>query len=850
MKTLYSLVCLLLTAHMAFGQAVLLTENFDYNAGDSLKANGWTGHSGGSTNSMLVTSGGLGWSLTPYIANNVGNAAGVNNNGSDENRNFSTYPTSGDVFISFLAKVRIAATNLFFLHTGQYADPVTPDFSSVNTSFRARTFAIPGSTADKFRFGLAFNSITITTDTTQELDTAKTYLVVLKYRIITGALNDEVSLYVFEDGANIALEPANPTIGPLTGSAADVDVLQYVALRQASAAQRIAIDGIIAQTSWNMLTTNTWNGSAWSAGQAPNGENAVIAGNLTLNASLTAGSVTINAGNTLTLSAGNNLTIQGNLINNGQLQIAANALTITGTNSGSGTIQSSGGNLIIAGNGALGSLSFDQTTDGTTNVLTNLTLNRANSGTATLANKLNLTGNLNLTEGVLTTGGNLHLQSTSATATAQVIGGTNTSIVGDVTAERFLPWASANNNGFRFASHPLRTAPVINTVSNLPAASNTLINYNEPANTYQGRNDRTQTWPQGTGYGVWASAVNTISFTGELQLSTLGSITMSNTNQRYNLTGNPFQSVLDWEAVTTTDMEDAVWTWVKDNAAEGSGAWASYVNGVGANGGTRYIAPMQGFMVRAASSGSPAIDFLAAARVSGQTPAYNRTGTLGDIYRVRLAKVSNGSSLETVLRFHPAGTNNFDSHVDAGFLSDFENASPDIYTTDANGLKYSINSLPALGVNPVLVPLQTETFGAGDFTLEFDAAAMLSLPNVQLEDTKLGTFMPMLNAQTIAFTAGANDANNRFRLHFNGLVTSVLRNQLDQAQLYSHAGALYVKGITQAESLRILDISGRLVFELQTPQFDGSAIQPNLQTGTYLVQLIGKQGVKTVKVLF
>lgn len=611
--------------------------------------------------------------------------------------------------------------------------------------------------------------------------------------------------------------------------------------------ERIMVDNFVYTP--RAFESTTWNGSAWSNGTPDATKNATISGNLTVAAGFSANNLTIDNAVTVTLDAGQDLTVNGSFENNGSLDLADNTLTLTGTYSGSGSIRSNGGSLVVNGSGALGTLNFDQTTDGTTNTLAELTINRSSTGSATLGNKLNLTTTLTLTDGVLNTGGNLHLKSTSATATAQVIGGTNASIVGNVTVERFLPWASADNNGFRFVSHPLRSTPVLNTVANLPVANNSMISYNEAGNAYAGLNDRTASWPLGIGYGVWANAVNTLSFTGELQLSDLGNVSMSNADQRYNLSGNPFPSVLDWESVTVTDMEDAIWTWVKDNAGEGSGAWASYVNGVGANGGTQYIAPMQGFMVRAASSGSPAIAFPAAARVSGQTPTFNRTGSLGDIFRVRVENASNGSGLEAVIRFHDMGSVQFDPSYDAGFISDFEIASPDLYMADQQGNKYSINSLPALGMEPVLVPLQIETFGPGAFSFQFDASAMQSASSVQLEDTKLGTFTAISNGQTIQFTAGANDATDRFRLHFNGLATSVAANQLDQVQLYSHEGALYVKGIEQAEQLRILDISGRMVFELNAPQFDGNAIQPNLNKGTYLVQLIGAQGVKTVKVI-
>lgn len=594
----------------------------------------------------------------------------------------------------------------------------------------------------------------------------------------------------------------------------------------------------------------TWNGSAWSNGTPDATKNAIMSGNIAISAGFTANNLTIDNGFTATLDAGQDLTVNGTLQNNGTLNIADNALTLAGTYGGTGSIRSNGGDLVLNGTGNAGSLSFDQTTDGTTNLLANLTLNRTSSGEVTLSNKLNISNQVVLTNGIINTAGFLHLNSTSATATATVVGGTNASINGSVTAARFLPRASANNNGFRFVSHPMSSNPVINTVGNLPTANNTLVGYNEGANAYTGINDRTATWSQAIGYGVWTNAINTLSFTGALQLSDVSAVSMGNANNRWNFAGNPFPSTIDWEALTTVDMQNAVWVWVKDDVAEGGGAWASYIGGVSANGGSRYIAPLQGFIVRALNPGTPSIAYPAAARISNQTPTFQRIQIIGDLYRIKITKTANNSTMETVLRFRPMASETHDAAYDAEFMSDFANATPDLYTTDNNGVKYSINALPVIGATPVLVPLQVETFGAGDYSFTFDASQLVSGVSVQLEDAKNSTFANLVDGQVLTFTAAANDAVNRFRLHFNGLATSVTSSNLDLIQMYVHAGALYIRGTERAESLRILDISGRTVYSVQQLELDGNAIRPNLAKGTYLVQLVNEIGVKTVKVIF
>jgi hypothetical protein len=106
---------------------------------------------------------------------------------------------------------------------------------------------------------------------------------------------------------------------------------------------------------------------------------------------------------------------------------ASTASTIT-MNSTSAIKGSSTSSLIILGTGAAGTIRFDQTTPGTTNVLQNLTINRTSTGTVTLGNALTLGGNLTLTDGTLTVGGNTLTYSGSSIArTSGVIDASNAS---------------------------------------------------------------------------------------------------------------------------------------------------------------------------------------------------------------------------------------------------------------------------------------------------------------------------------------------------------------------------------------------------------------------------------------
>lgn len=261
MKKIYTLISGLLLFSQLQAQNPLLVEHFDYTSGDNLQNNGWYGHSAGTTSPIKVTNGGLSWSKTAYLGSGVGNAAAVSNTGSDENRPFSSWVDSGNVYTAFLFKVNkvvTSSTQGYFFHVGEYANNSTPVYTAVSTSFRARTYVVPGSSTRKFRLGLTFNSSTAPAtagvNITSDLDTGVTYMAVVKYHFIPGSTtNDSVSLFVFADGDDISVEPTRPTLGPLAGDQADVAFLQYAALRQYNAGQGIIVDGIIARTDWSWL---------------------------------------------------------------------------------------------------------------------------------------------------------------------------------------------------------------------------------------------------------------------------------------------------------------------------------------------------------------------------------------------------------------------------------------------------------------------------------------------------------------------------------------------------------------------------------------------------------------------
>ncbi|GEM_PF-6202798 len=220
----------------------ILVEDFDYTAGDALTLHGWVIHSA-TTNPLVVTSPGL--TFAGYVGSGIGNAAGVNNTGIDENKLFGAQ-TKDSIYASFMvnATATSAASDYFF----HIYDPIPTG----SLAHRGRVFIIPVSGAPgKMTIGFSFGISPAQATMTTQLNFGQTYLMVVKYTVVDGAANDKVSLYVFADGDDFTNEPTTPTLGPLTGTQGDI-VPTGLALRQFDAAQRITVDGIRVNTEWNL----------------------------------------------------------------------------------------------------------------------------------------------------------------------------------------------------------------------------------------------------------------------------------------------------------------------------------------------------------------------------------------------------------------------------------------------------------------------------------------------------------------------------------------------------------------------------------------------------------------------
>jgi len=238
------------TTSTSFTVVANASDNFNAATGTALTANGWVAHSSSTTNPILITSPGL--TFPNYYSSGIGNAASVTSIGQDVSLQF-TAVTSGTVYASFLIKATASplCIDQYFFAFGNN--------DVADTAYRGKLIINQDATTPtKFKFGFAANLTN--RYTTNLYDYGTTYLVVIKYKIVSptdtnsnGNIGrDETSLYVFDVSSNYQNEPTVPTIGIEDTASADI-LPGRVVLRQDNVnSPNVIIDGLRLNGSWNL----------------------------------------------------------------------------------------------------------------------------------------------------------------------------------------------------------------------------------------------------------------------------------------------------------------------------------------------------------------------------------------------------------------------------------------------------------------------------------------------------------------------------------------------------------------------------------------------------------------------
>ena len=312
----------------------------------------------------------------------------------------------------------------------------------------------------------------------------------------------------------------------------------------------------------------------------------------------------------------------------------------------------------------------------------------------------------------------------------------------------------------------------------------------------------------------------------------------NNPNQNgWNLISNPFNCNLDFETLSLTNMEDAFYKFNENN-----NSWRSY-SPAGAT--PSEIAPLQGFWVRARSTGPPSIGTL--------TPSGN--GTVNgpvNFFKQAFNKIvltieSNGKSDVLTFALIPNTQDGFDPEWDAWKL---ENRSgvPNLYSHEGNE-DMAINAVPVPSGQQSVHDVGIRCDSLGNFTIRMDSSYwdVQSPYQVWLYDNKTDTEHNLLNGD-YTFTHDTTYAELRFELR--------IRDPLFQTEEQSRVEYVVLQGENQwiihglsseVYGFEVRNTEGGIVSRGNLNSSNNAIANQNLSSGVYFIELKTKKGITLLK---
>lgn len=596
------------------------------------------------------------------------------------------------------------------------------------------------------------------------------------------------------------------------------------------------------------------------------------------------GSLVLSGGGTKTLPAGA-LSIMGDfsvsgtasttavdaITTTGDFDIMTGATFYTGTfnHSIGGNFSNTGTFTAASGNNITFNGTEAQTIGGTsTTVFNNITIDNSTGVSLITPSLTTVSGNLTINSGkkfiinsgrLLTVSGSVNNNAGSAGFVLKSDSSGTASLIQNsdniaATVERFI---SGSTEAWHFISPSVSNQPV--SGSWLPTGTYgngtgyDLYVWNEPTNCWIYKTDTTSTtnwntvhptshFVAGRGYLYSTQAANpTKSFIGNLNNGTISTDLKFNSSDAslkgFNLVGNPFPSSIDWQAATgwtRTDLLNSgsgydMWIW--NQAANNYGVCNSFT-GTGTNSVTRYIAPMQGFFVRAANTGTLNMDNSVCVHES--TSWFKNTISNPAMVSVFVQKESDNSSDEIRLQF-----GYMENQSGAEKLFSYVRSAPSLYTS-FEGENYSVRYLSDVLDNPK-VPVMFKPGTDGNYTLicNFDAD---EFETIMLEDKQMNYLQNVKDKNSYRFQSSTSDDVNRFVLHF-GPDNASNMNELP-ARIYSDGKQLNIdlSLIADETVVSVYDALGRILVQKKLQGLIQHQLTVNVPPQILVVQLRNTQG--------
>jgi hypothetical protein len=440
-------------------------------------------------------------------------------------------------------------------------------------------------------------------------------------------------------------------------------------------------------------------------------------------------------------------------------------------------------------------------------------------------------------------GGNLFLES-DATGDASLIdlGTVSYTGGGEAKVERYL------TNG----KWHLISAPVVGTEAGM-FEEDYLQLHIESTNAYTDVTSMTYGLIPAKGYALWTVDASP---TTELFIGTTNTGNQSfnftktdlpnDDDEGWNLVGNPYPSVIDWDEVTKpTNLSAAIWLF--DPTVGENGDYKYYINGGAENTTTQYIPSGQGFFVRAVG-GNGTLQFANDDRThSGQSFYKSRNN-----WQVLVLKATgNDITTQTAIRFIPESTSLIDRDYDVYRIISGSPDVPFVYSKCENQ-KMAINSFPQVAGHDI-VPVYFES--GTDGTYSFTATNMETLGEevpVFLEDINQHYIQDLRANPDYSFHYDAGTVK-AFNIHFKDATNIdefAQEATLFQSQLSNGRLSVHYLGTNPLEgnvTISVYNLAGQCILEKESMQAH-TEISLQGSSAMYIVHIRYNQAVYATKV--
>ena len=325
-----------------------------------------------------------------------------------------------------------------------------------------------------------------------------------------------------------------------------------------------------------------------------------------------------------------------------------------------------------------------------------------------------------------------------------------------------------------------------------------------------------------------------------------GSCTWTPLQNGWNLVGNPFAAELDWDNTTTgawtkTGLSNEIHTWT--NRPTGA-VYASYVNGVGVNGGRSAIASGQSFFV-VANQAAPTMTVSQLAIKRNGVNTFLRSGVSSDpLVRIKLMTGTTERD-EVALRLNPDATAGYDATSDAGKL---QSGGPSLALVAADGKALAIDARPEVADQIIPIDL-AKLVGLGTPNLQFTGINSLGQGQLLLEHPSLPN--AILISEGMTFDLSDTTYHRGLQLRHRGAITGIGQALTSSMKLYPNPsnGQVTVTGLPAMTAVRVSNALGQTLMTATMPanSTDLSLDLSRLPNGVYLVQAPGFGVTKLVK---